>query len=350
MSPRIKELDALRGIAALFVVFFHYSMGKPEANLGFKLGITGVDLFFIISGFVIFLSIQKVSSGLEFFVNRFTRLYPTYWTCVTITALLQLLLIFYTSTNPTHLSFYKYLVNLSMFQHYFKVGDIDGPYWTMIIEMLFYIFMLILFVSKKIKYILHVGIGLVVIIGIYSAFLNTIYPDFNWDFIYWFHLFTHFPLFLAGIIFFKIMNQDGKWYVNYSLLILCLFVQSSLYDNIPKISMSISNYEYSSMLGLYFLLFILFVNNKLKFIVSKPTLFIGKISFALYLIHQFISIECIIPALEKYVISNFWITSSIALAISISIASFITYYIEIPLGKKMNTALRIRFKLPTNHP
>ena len=98
--------------------------------------------------------------------------------------------------------------------------------------------------------------------------------------------------------------------------------------------MFISSYEYSAMLGLYFLLFILFVNHKLNFIVSKPTLFIGKISFALYLIHQFISIEFIIPGLEKYVTTNFWITSSIALTISISIATFITYYIEIPIYVK----------------
>ena len=263
MVTRIKELDALRGIAALFVVFFHYSMGKPEANLGFKLGVTGVDLFFIISGFVIFLSIQKVSSGLEFVVNRFSRLYPTYWACATITFMCQLY-VHYTIHIENKVSIVQYLINLTMFQHYFKVGDIDGPYWTMIIEMLFYIHMLILFVSKKLNYILHIGLGLVVIIGIYAIFLDTTYPDLNWEFIYWFHLFTHFPLFLAGIIFFKIMNQDGKWYVNYSLLILCLFVQSYLYDNVPKISMFISSYEYSSMLGLYFLLFILFVNQKLK--------------------------------------------------------------------------------------
>ena len=91
------------------------------------------------------------------------------------------------------------------------------------------------------------------------------------------------------------------------------------------------------------------ISNWLPF-TGKIYLLSTKISFALYLIHQFISIEFIIPALEKYVISNFWITSSIALTISISIAAFITYYIEIPLGKKMNTALRIRFKLPLNHP
>ena len=49
-STRYKELDALRGIAALVVVLFHLTMEREQAKLGFELGVTGVDLFFIISG------------------------------------------------------------------------------------------------------------------------------------------------------------------------------------------------------------------------------------------------------------------------------------------------------------
>ena len=84
-SNRYQELDALRGIAAIMVVLFHFTMGRKEANLGFKLGTTGVDMFFIISGFVIFMSINKVKTSGEFIINRISRLYPTYWACVTFT-------------------------------------------------------------------------------------------------------------------------------------------------------------------------------------------------------------------------------------------------------------------------
>ena len=66
ISNRLQELDALRGIAALMVVLFHFTMGRQEANLGFKLGTTGVDLFFIISGFVIFMSLSKVKNSKDF--------------------------------------------------------------------------------------------------------------------------------------------------------------------------------------------------------------------------------------------------------------------------------------------
>ena len=72
-TPRYKELDALRGFAALFVVFFHYTTHTAYASSFLELGVTGVDLFFIISGFVIFMSIGQVSSAREFIINRFAR-------------------------------------------------------------------------------------------------------------------------------------------------------------------------------------------------------------------------------------------------------------------------------------
>ncbi len=98
--------------------------------------------------------------------------------------------------------------------------------------------------------------------------------------------------------------------------------------------------EYSIMLLIYFTLFILFVNNKLTFIVSKGTVFLGKISFALYLTHQTISRDYIIPTLMNHLNINFWVASiAFALPISILIASFITYYIEIPMCKRMKEKL-----------
>lgn len=347
MTVRIKELDALRGIAALFVVFFHYTMGRPEAHWGFKLGVTGVDLFFIISGFVIFMSIQKVSSGKEFAVNRFTRLYPTYWACATVTYIAQLIgnQWFHHTNDP---GLVHYLVNLTMFQHYFKVGDLDGPYWTMILEMVFYICMFFLLVFKQVKHVLWYGLGLLFMIALYCMWLENYYPGINWDFVYWFHLFTHFPLFLAGIVFYRIIHGVGKWHVNYGILALCFVVQSNLFDNFPKAADFISHTEYMMILGFYFLLFILFVNHKLGFIVSKPTLFFGKISFALYLVHQFISIDFIIPELLKHHWS-FWPAAFVALFVSVSLATLITYFIEVPLGKKLNLALRRKLSLPLKH-
>ncbi len=76
MSKRLVELDSLRGLAALAVVCFHFS--EVTALFPFFLPFsTAVDLFFMISGFVIFLSIDKTATWKEFVFKRFQRLYPT---------------------------------------------------------------------------------------------------------------------------------------------------------------------------------------------------------------------------------------------------------------------------------
>ena len=62
---RIRELDSLRGIAALVVLIFHFSLLKPELLAFTKFGVTGVDLFFIISGFVITMSLDRIQSGIN---------------------------------------------------------------------------------------------------------------------------------------------------------------------------------------------------------------------------------------------------------------------------------------------
>ena len=95
------------------------------------------------------------------------------------------------------------------------------------------------------------------------------------------------------------------------------------------------------MLFIYFLLFVLFVNDKLGFIVSKTTLFLGKISFALYLIHQLISFGFIIPIMTKHFHFNYWISALfICLPIVIGLASLVTYYIEIPFSRNLKLKLQ----------
>ncbi len=84
---RLSNLDILRGLAALAVCFFHFdreSLFKgtfyPEIA---KYGYLGVDVFFVISGFVIPLSLSASDFTLRgiwaFWAARFLRLYPAYW-------------------------------------------------------------------------------------------------------------------------------------------------------------------------------------------------------------------------------------------------------------------------------
>ncbi|MDB5142589.1 MAG: acyltransferase family protein [Mucilaginibacter sp.] len=329
-SNRFKELDALRGIAAIMVVLFHI-MRKDQIT---KLGVTGVDLFFMISGFVIYMSLTKVKNSLEFVINRVSRLYPTYWACVTFTFLLM-------CTYETHYflanNFINFLGNMTMFQYYLGMKDLDGPYWTMIIEMNFYIGILLLFHFKKLKYLNIIGIALSVIVAIMTPFFyrNLFFSSILTAI----PLLTFAQLFFAGIVFYNIHQNKGKPLNNYIILFICFISRVLLFNYSGRTAGYITHVEYIIMLMIYFALFVLFVNGKLKFIVSKGTLFLGRISFPLYLIHQYVSLAVIITILTVKFNVPYWLAALIALITVIILASFTTYLIEIPLGKRMKKKL-----------
>lgn len=333
-SERYKELDALRGIAALLVVFYHFTMNRPEAELGFELGITGVDLFFIISGFVIYRSIENARNGLDFVINRVSRLFPTYWTCVSFTFVMYCL----HKTLPFTLDdLFLFLGNLSMFQFYLKINHLDEPYWTMIVEMLFYIGMLLLFHFKLLKYLNYFAIGLIIFV-LMSSWLNIWMLN---RIVFWIPILQFAPLFFSGTLYYKIFTEKDKLITRYVLIFFCLVCQVLLFDYVGRSRYAIDHYQYLIMLIIYFTCFTLFVNNKLFFIVNKLTLFLGKISFALYLVHYFVSYHYIIPFLTETLQINFWIAAFlIACPTVILLAALITYFVEIPLGKKMKEGLR----------
>lgn len=329
---RIQELDSLRGIAALVVLFFHYSLLSPKLLAFAKFGVTGVDLFFIISGFVITMSLDRIRFGYQFVINRFSRLYPTYWACVIFTFIIICINKHFFGGDPeTPLPISDFFYNLTMFQSYFGVDDLDGPYWTMIIEMLFYLLMLYLFVTKSLKSAVAFLIPVIL--------LGTILTEFHWFQPFSLAYFKNFPLaqslplFVSGILFYRLFTKDKHFVLNIFLIIGCYFLQVLLFTKVGKANYYISHPEYKAVLAVYFVLFFLFVFGKLRFIVNRATLFLGKISFALYLIHQYLSIYFIIPNLEKMGVNYYIAAFLIALPLCILIATGITFWVEKPVGK-----------------
>src|SRR5476651_2004832 len=146
---RLLELDCLRGIAVILVITFHFTLGEPDLKPYFRFGCTGVDLFFMISGFVIFLTIEKTKHYKDFLISRFSRLYPAYWTGVTVTTLFILGWSFAIKSHHSFPGLKDYAVNLTMFPSYFNVRYIDGVYWTLLVELLFYLLILCVFLAKK---------------------------------------------------------------------------------------------------------------------------------------------------------------------------------------------------------
>ena len=147
ISPhRLAHIDSIRAIAALMVVTIHSSAAvvpvRPVAmhagqvfdwlvqNLDF--GRIGVVLFFVISGFVIPASLREGTRRGEFWVRRVLRLYPAYWVSIALAALVHWQ-IAGSAWSPRVL-----LANATMLQSLLHVGDLEGVYWTLKLELAFY--------------------------------------------------------------------------------------------------------------------------------------------------------------------------------------------------------------------
>ncbi len=85
----------------------------------------------MISGFVIYFSLDKGIK--EYVIGRFIRLYPLFWVCASITFLITVL-------YGTNISFKHYLLGLLMFNNGHMEIMIDGSYWTLTFELLFYFY------------------------------------------------------------------------------------------------------------------------------------------------------------------------------------------------------------------
>ncbi len=151
MAPsRAYEIDLLRFCAALAVVFFHWTFrGAASGGLSLlsypwlmpaaRYGYLGVELFFMISGFVILMSASG-GTARDFVVSRLVRLYPAFWICCTLTFVWA-----WVAADPKFVfSASQYLVNLSMLSGFVDVPSIDGVYWSLFIEIRFYLLVLLI--------------------------------------------------------------------------------------------------------------------------------------------------------------------------------------------------------------
>ncbi len=144
MKTYYTGLDVLRFIAALGVVNFHYffglaPIGMTDTLTPFRYGNLGVQLFFIISGFVIAQSVAHTTLK-EFALGRFIRLYPLFWIICTITYIFTLVM-----PNGTPVHFIEYLASMTMMGDKLSSfigygGLVDAVYWTLAVELLFYVF------------------------------------------------------------------------------------------------------------------------------------------------------------------------------------------------------------------
>ncbi|TDC06512.1 acyltransferase [Nonomuraea longispora] len=146
-SDRLYEIDGLRLLAALCVVLFHYTFSGwagdhspvvfAAESAWSKYGYLGVDLFFLVSGFVVLMSAWGRTPR-AFVVSRVVRLYPAYWVGIAVTSVVTVTL----GQGVFEVSLPQVLANLTMFQSVPNIANVDVVYWTLWAEMRFYFLIL----------------------------------------------------------------------------------------------------------------------------------------------------------------------------------------------------------------
>lgn len=315
------EIDGIRGICAILLLVYHYTSyiygmkGEHDWFLDMMdYGKYGVHFFFVISGFLIFMTLEKAKQPRDFIISRFSRLYPGYWVCMTLTTLVVGLSAFY-NYHPVTTS--RFLANLTMFQHWMSIEDIDGVYWTLAVELCFYVLIFSVFVFKQQKNIERIGvIWLILMVAVFYLEKYKVLPEIN--FYYYLPLLRNGTLFFGGILFYQLKNNntDKRKYI---LLLLTLIVH-----------FIINSTEETIVILLVYIILFLFVINKLKFMRGKFFYFIGIISYALYLLHQYIGYE-IINYLNSFGITNMLLLIIITGLLIVILASLVAFGVERPM-------------------
>ncbi|QIX97137.1 acyltransferase [Cedecea sp. FDAARGOS_727] len=361
MNKKLESLQALRGIAALLVMFFHYRFFLKEQqkisqsiwDALFGWGIIGVDIFFLISGFIMVYTTQHYSKNLlsarRFLINRAIRIFPLYYAGLFIAFLLAgaMSTFHYPDKVQNLLSALTFTVyKTSITPHYIDDGGMYNVRWTLNYEVYFYIvFALCLLVKHRLLALIGFGALTTCIIPVIFGFQPTIsvagYP-FNSPTP---GLLTN-PIFLefiigavVGSLYLKLKNNklSEKTPIIASLISLALFLYISF--GIYSGSIRALNIESTLIMGI-FILFIALGEPVLKKAIPNILIYIGDISFSLYLLHGAVGIA-VMKKMDSFGAFAYKGFATLIMAILLSIlASHLTHkYIEIRLTRKLKNKL-----------
>ena len=152
-GARLEWLDALRGLAAVVVVFEHslnvlFPEIRRDASPWFDFGRYGVFVFFIVSGYIIPASLERHGSVRRFWIGRMFRLYPL-WAVAAVIGV-GIALAGFTWSLPHQLTErpgLSALAHLTMLQELLSVPNAVTVFWTLSYEMAFYLLVTAMFVA-----------------------------------------------------------------------------------------------------------------------------------------------------------------------------------------------------------
>ncbi len=305
-SKRIDVLDGLRGVAVMAVIGFHYfsrwTLPLNTANLYpydaafaslpyFRFGYLGVHLFFLVSGFVISLTLTRCGTSREFFIRRFARLFPAMVLAASATfAIVQIAPPHFWALKACDFLPSLTFIDPSLYKRLFGLdcGFIDGAYWSLFIEVRFYVWAALLYFLASRKsflrnsaLLMNVAIAVLVLgyvvpsmpVGLGIAHL-LLFPEFA-------------PWLFSGVAFHFIWNDRSN-------LTAWAMVIEGMIANVARSLASVGGVEWIFVLGIY-ALFVAFALHlqALRLFRAHWLTRLGTASYTLYLLHQYIGVTTI---------------------------------------------------------
>jgi peptidoglycan/LPS O-acetylase OafA/YrhL len=331
-APRIAELDALRGLAALAVVLFHYLDRYDELHdhvtdplFYIPFGARGVQLFFVISGFVIFMTLQRAKRPMDFVVSRFSRLYPGYWVAIIVTTL---------TVQGLDVGYYQrpmldVVLNFTMLQKlsFIPADDIEGAYWTLYVELWFYVAMLALFTLGLLR---HIEAFLLLALGVsWVWWAGEQWGGegyWGWNLTASFGLvFGQIPFFVIGIGLYRLHMRERP---RLALLVILAALATIPVQHPP---------EFLAAALVAIAAFALILTGRAGFLRQPVLVWLGAISYSLYLVHNFAGRSLILRLQDD---AGWSADASIAAALvaSLVVATVLTYLVERPAQRLIRRA------------
>ena len=311
---RLIELDALRGVAAVMVLLFHYTWQAPHVvpevctvAHGVSWGSYGVELFFAISGFVMFMTLERTQRSADFVVSRFARLFPAYWAGIALTTLTLALLGPASLAQPPGVV----AINLTMLQGFLYLPSVDGVYWSLTIELAFYACMWALWRVRalgRIEQILLVWIALKAVWWLFPDLPSRLGLLLVTQYI---------PYFAVGIASYRVWSGERRWREQLPVLA-CGLMVTVLTEPVPAVLVYLAD----------FTIFAALVQRRLDRLRHPVLLWLGALSYPIYLVHQFVG-YAVMGAIERAG-GSVWLATAAAVAIAFAAAQAIHVAIEAP--------------------
>lgn len=317
-TDRYTTIDALRGIAALSVAFYHLAPPAFAGTSGpitsflqskFEFGYLGVPIFFVLSGFVITATINPQEVDFRyvgrFIAKRAIRLAPPYW----VSLALNIGLIYF-AANVLHMSAAAVpsptmvAAHLVYAQDLLGLGNISAIYYTLCFEVQFYIFLSLIFaVARKAGHATNWVIAAVGLASIVTSMLiggRVLRNPINGLFLSLWYLFA-----LGGLCQWATAGGKDKLrscvFLGYCACAFLLFVWQLRFG----IGVALNT---AAALATAMFIYATATTDKLETWLSNKTLvYLGTISYSLYLFHPIFG-DGFISAVQRFVLPRLGVT------------------------------------------